>query len=345
VSDRGPRFHESVFARLIAVMVTLAASLLTLATIFFWLVVMRDVHSLIDLERAHIGLLTLFLAVICGVVVSAHLVLRRLLRPLRILSDGVERLGAGELDVQLPRSTRDEFGRLTDAFNQMVGRVKEMIGARDQLLVDVSHELRSPLTRMKVALELLPNDGHRARLAGDVEEMERMVTELLELERLRNRRGITTAPQDLVRLLREVAAGVQAAPLGVLVSSSSPELIVDIDAEKVRTVFRNLLENAVKYSRPQSRPIEIAAVDDGDVVTVRITDDGVGIPECDLERVFEPFYRVDRSRSKSSGGYGLGLSICKRVMEAHDGSIAVERPPGGGTAFVLTFPKRGRFRV
>lgn len=342
MTDHEPRFGESVFARLVAVMVTMAASLVILMSVFFWLVVMRDVHALIDLQTAHIGMLALFLVVVVAIVLSAHLVLKRLLRPLRVLSDGVARLGAGELDVHLPRRTRDEFGLLTDAFNQMVGRVKEMIGARDQLLIDVSHELRSPITRMKVALELLPDDGHRARLAGDVEEMERMVTELLELERLRSHRGISTARQDLVRLLREVAESVRDDRPGVRVVASSPELTVDIDGEKVRTVFRNLLENATKYSRPQSRPVEVTAVDDGDSITVRVTDDGVGIPESDVERVFEPFYRVDRSRSKSSGGYGLGLSICKRVMEAHGGSITAERPSGGGTAFVVKFPKAER---
>ncbi|MEP7343867.1 MAG: HAMP domain-containing sensor histidine kinase, partial [Gemmatimonadaceae bacterium] len=311
--DREPRFRESVFARLVAVMMTLAVTLVVIVSSFFWLVVTRGVHNQISFATAHYGLLLIFLLVVAGAVLSAHLVLKRLLQPLRVLSDGVARLGAGELDVQLTRSTRDEFGRLTDAFNQMVGRVKEMIGARDQLLIDVSHELRSPLTRMKVALELLPDDAHRARLAGDVEEMERMVTELLELERLRTRRGITTAPHDLVRLLREVAASMEGEPPGVLVASSSRALMLNIDGEKVRTVFRNILENAIKYSRPQSRPVEVVAVGDVDTVTVRVTDDGVGIPESDVERVFEPFYRVDRSRSKSSGGYGLGLSICKRV--------------------------------
>jgi methyl-accepting chemotaxis protein len=126
-------------------------------------------------QVAHAVLLLLLLLVIVAVVLTTHAVLRRLLRPLRVLSDGVARLSEGQLDVTLPNGARDEFGRLTGAFNGMVGRVGEMIRARDQLLVDVSHELRSPLTRMKVALELPPNDEQRSRLADDVAEMERMV--------------------------------------------------------------------------------------------------------------------------------------------------------------------------
>ncbi len=193
MNERRPRVHQSVFAKLVAVMATMAVCLLFLVS-FFWLIVTGNVHAPIPRGTAHLGLLVLLLFVIAGVVLAAHLVLGHLLRPLRILSDGVARLGEGELDVHLPPSTPDEFGRLTDAFNNMVGSVKDMIGARDQLLIDVSHELRSPLTRMKVALELLPDDGERARLAGDVAEMERMVTELLELERLRPR---WTAPTSL----------------------------------------------------------------------------------------------------------------------------------------------------
>ncbi len=130
----------------------------------------------------------------------------------------------------------------------MVGRVREMIGARDQLLLDVSHELRSPVTRMKVALELLPDREQRTGMAVDVAEMERMIAELLEFER-RDGRGIRTARQDLMPLLREVAESFENRPPGVRIASTSREMHVDVDGEKLHTVLRNLLENAVKYSR------------------------------------------------------------------------------------------------
>ena len=115
--------------------------------------------------------------------------------------------------------------------------------------------------------------------------------------------------------------------------------MLDIDGDKIRTVLRNLLENAIKYSAADSRPVELSAVETAAGVIVRVTDSGVGIPAGDAERVFEPFFRVDPSRSKQTGGYGLGLSICKRVMEAHGGTIAMERLSPRGTAFVLTFPR------
>jgi signal transduction histidine kinase len=118
-----------------------------------------------------------------------------------------------------------------------------------------------------------------------------------------------------------------------------PEIWLDIDREKIRIVLRNLLENARKFSLPDSGPVEITVETDAGNTTVRVCDDGPGIPESDLPNLFEPFYRVDRSRSRKTGGYGLGLSICKRIMEAHGGSISVTNNPGRGASFDLVFNK------
>jgi signal transduction histidine kinase len=426
--ERRPRVHESVFAKLIAIMLAMASSLLLVVAIFFWFIVGPNVNTSIhhilddytaavaasspDLQKArqlgaridmqmryegpdgswstaddlptiddvrnqgaaawrqhgaqrdfsivpaanggtylfvwnfsermqqvHSALVVLLLLIMTAVVLTAYAVLTHLLRPLRSLRDGVARLSEGQLDVVLPDSTRDEFGTLTDAFNRMVSRVRAMIGARDQLLLDVSHELRSPVTRLKVALELLPESDQRRRMAADVTEMELMIGELLELERLRAGRGITTERQDLVPILRGVAEGFQHRTPGVHLVSNPLEILVDVDAERIRTALRNLLENAAKYSLPHSRPVEISTGLSGDTVVIRVTDDGPGIPESDVERVFEPFFRVDPSRSKTTGGYGLGLSICKRVMEAHGGTIALEPRSGRGASFVLTLPR------
>jgi signal transduction histidine kinase len=292
------------------------------------------------MQEAHDTLLIVLLVVMTAVVLSVHTVLKRLLRPLRGLSEGVARLGAGELDVALPNESQDEFGRLTAAFNQMVGRIREMIATREQLLLDVSHELRSPLTRMKVALELMPPGEQRTGMAADVADMERMVTELLELERLRGGRGLTIECQDLVPILYEVAAQFRNTPPGVRMLPVAPEMLMDVDGEKIRVVLRNLLENAIKYSSPQNRPVDVSAVREGETVVIRISDYGPGIRESDRERVFEPFFRVDRSRTKSTGGYGLGLSISKRIVEAHRGTIAVENTPGAGATFTLTLPRQ-----
>ncbi len=292
------------------------------------------------MNEAHSVLVTLLMGVMAAVIIIAYIVLKRLLMPLRVLNEGVARLSGGELDVALPIRTRDEFGRLTDAFNRMVGRVRAMVAARDQLLLDVSHELRSPLTRMKVALELSPPNKQSAGMVSDVAEMEKMIAELLELERLRSGRGLQIARWDLVGVLRDVTKPYQERRPGVRIVNPPPEAWLQIDGEKVRTVFRNLLENAAKYSPAESQPVEISIMTMGEQTIVRVNDDGPGIPEEDRDRLFEPFYRADRSRSKTTGGYGLGLSICKRVMLAHGGDIVLEPGATRGTTFVLTFPNR-----
>ncbi len=289
-------------------------------------------------RTAHDRLLALFFTLMVAVFCAAHFVLRRALRPLRALQEGVARLSAGDLDVVLPNRTRDELGALTDAFNQMAGRVKEMVRARDQLLLDVSHELRSPLTRLKVALALLPDSAKKAQAEKDVAEMEAMITELLELERLRDGRAHRTTHGDLVALLREAAQTYQDGPPGVRVSASPTEILLELDADGVRTVLRNLVGNAVKYSLPDSGPVQVSASLEGTALVVHVVDDGPGIPEADLPSLFEPFFRVDRSRSRKTGGYGLGLSICKRIVEAHGGTIAAANNPGRGARFTLTFP-------
>jgi signal transduction histidine kinase len=169
--------------------------------------------------------------------------------------------------------------------------------------------------------------------------MESMVAELLELERLRDGRGLNPSFQDLAPILRDMAVRFNKKSPGVHFIAASQEIELNIDADKVRTILRNLLENAVKYSLPDSQPIEISCVQSDQSVVIRVSDDGPGIPIEDAAGLFEPFFRVDRSRSKKTGGYGLGLSICKRIMEAHGGNISFHNDPGRGASFILTFPR------
>lgn len=290
------------------------------------------------LEEAHTQLVVLLLVLIVGVVLVAHVVMSRALRPLRALQEGVARLSGGDLDVTVERRSADELGELTVAFNDMARRVREMVRARDQLLLDVSHELRSPLTRMKVALALLPEGEKIERLLADVAELEQMVGGLLELERLRDGRALQRESLDLAPLLREVAAAFADAAPGVRVEV--PEsLVLEADPQKLRTALRNVVENAVKYSLPDSAPVTLSAERRGDAVVVQVVDDGPGIPDSDLPRLFEPFFRVDRSRSKKTGGYGLGLSLCQRIVQAHGGDVVARNNTGRrGATFVLTVP-------
>jgi len=177
-------------------------------------------------------------------------------------------------------------------------------------------------------------------MTADVVEMEAMITELLELERLRDGRGIRTERQDLLPILREAASAFEDGPPGVRLRTPEKEILLDLDAERIRTVVRNVLENAVKFSLPESRAVEVTAAIEGESVVVRVIDDGPGLPKPDIERLFEPFFRLDPSRSRKTGGYGLGLSMCKRIMEAHGGTITAENNAGRGATFTLSFLRR-----
>lgn len=290
-----------------------------------------------QMHATHVKLLWMLLALIAFVVLTTYWIQKWHLRPVASLSDGMTRISGGDLDVSLPVFGQDEFAQLTTGFNAMVSRVKQMILARDQLLLDVSHELRSPLTRMKVALALLSDDADKAGLSSDLNEMETMIAELLELERLRSTNGLRRVNQDLVPILQEVARSFEGRPPGIRVGTNSKPILLSVDPDRIRSVVRNLLENAFKYSLSDSRPVDLSVRQDDGTVTVRVRDDGVGIPESQMSNIFEPFFRVDPSRSKKSGGYGLGLSICKRITEAHGGTIEAQNNPGRGASFIVKF--------
>jgi signal transduction histidine kinase len=195
------------------------------------------------------------------------------------------------------------------------------------------------LTRLKVALELLPSGEKRQQMSADIAEMEIMISELLELERLRDGRGVRLVRQDVTALLRDLVESFRDRAPGVRLNMGPREEWLAIDSDKLRIVFRNLLENAIKYSLSESRPVQVSIATDDATVVVRVSDDGPGIPAADIGNIFEPFFRVDRSRSKKTGGYGLGLSICKRIVEAHGGTIVVENNPTRGASFIVTLRK------
>jgi signal transduction histidine kinase len=251
-----------------------------------------------------------------------------------VLSEGVERLRQGDWNVEMQTRRTDELGQLMVSFNEMAGAVRDRIRARDQLLIDVSHELRSPLTRMRIALEMMPASAAKESVVEDVEEIEAMIAELLETERLDSPHGgLQRAPTDVAELVRECAE----AP-GVVVEAPGSALVANVDAERIRAVVGNLVTNALRHSDPAGPAVHVSVAQAGHDVCIVVRDRGVGIAEEDLPRVFEPFYRVDQSRSKDTGGYGIGLSLVKRIVEAHGGAITVESRLGEGTTVVVSVP-------
>jgi signal transduction histidine kinase len=281
----------------------------------------------------------LLITVLTGILFLAYVALRWILKPVEWLHKGVGEVSSGNIEYHVSGKRSDQLGDLVAAFNQMTKRIRSMLRDRDQLLTDVSHELRTPLTRMKVALEFVADERIKTILREDVLEMEAMVTALLEEARLRHG-TIVRQPVDLSALLAAVTDEFADRGPAVILAFDQTPVMVNAAPDLIRIVFRNIIDNALKYSGPAGDPVKIELVQSDDETVVSISDSGKGIPREDLTHIFEPFYRVDKSRSRNTGGYGIGLSLCKTIMDAHGGTINAEsNPPDEGTVMRIHFAK------
>jgi signal transduction histidine kinase len=262
------------------------------------------------------------------------------LRPLRWLKEGVDKVSEGDLSTRVPVVRMDEIGQVGRAFNHMTSRVEQMLNDHDRLMADVSHELRSPLARIKVALEMLPEGDKREQIAADVREMEALTSALLERERIKSRASQENhATFDLVAVTSGVIDGLEGRGPGIELKQSPDALMLDADEALIKVLLQNLMDNAIKFSLDDSSAVEVRLKHDGDDVTIEIADDGRGIPEDMTGRVLEPFVKLDPSRGHRSG-YGLGLNLCQRIVQAHSGSIRIDPREPRGTSVVVELPAK-----
>jgi signal transduction histidine kinase len=293
----------------------------------------------LPVESARHRLFVVMLVLLTAILAVAFFVIRHILRPVKWLNTGVQEVSRGNLKHRVPLKKSDELRDLAVAFNDMTDRIRDMLHTKDQLLLDISHELRTPLTRMKVALEFLSESRAKENLQGDIADMEKMVTEILETARRHHQYAeLKKQPTNLTVLLKQTLTAFENQPPGIEIIDLPAEIKVEVDPEQVKTVFENVFSNAIKYSEPESKPVQVSYKLRESFAVIRITDFGIGIPQEELAHIFEPFYRVDKSRAKDTGGYGLGLSLCKTIMEAHSGKIEVQSKPQEGTTVSLFFP-------
>lgn len=311
----------------------------TISVIFVVLAFWGMVEGQPNPTYAHLHLMITVIILIVAVSIVASFFIKRILKPLSILNKAVEEVGKGNLDQTIQINSHDELGKLAIAFNQMTSDLKKMMLARDQLLLDVSHELRTPITRAKLALEMMPNSSEKESLVGDLKEIEIMITEMLESERLKN--GTITpnlAQIKVVDLLNKLMGNYYREKNRIVLFPIAVGLIINIDETLVITVLRNLIDNSLKYSSIQTKPVEVSVIRHNQSIVIQIEDFGQGIPEDKLPYVFEPFYRVDQSRSRNTGGYGLGLHLCKRIMDLHGAKIKLQnKTDSRGLIVSLTF--------
>lgn len=283
--------------------------------------------------------------------VSGYALARNFLRPLSNMARAARRITSTNLNERVPRSrSGDELDRLADTLNDMIARLGESFALLRQFAADAAHELRTPLTVMKGESEIaLRSDGDdpaalRAALQGNIRECDHMIGVVANLLSLcqadTGDEVLTVEPLRLDLLLAELAEtfGVLAEDAGLALEAGDfPECVVLGERSRLHQLFANLLDNAVKYTAEGGR-VALACEIGEEEVRVTIADTGVGIPEDDQERIFERFYRVDHSRSRETGGSGIGLSIARGIAVGHGGKIELDSAPGAGSSFTVTLP-------
>jgi two-component system OmpR family sensor kinase len=271
--------------------------------------------------------------------ISALLMATWLGRPLAKLSAAAKALGSGDLTARANLARRDELGDVAIAFDEMAGRIEQLVRGQRELLANVSHELRTPLARIRMALDLAAEGSadeavsQLGGIAGDLAELERLTNDILASARLELSSGappLRRSRSTLGQLLQDSRSRFQTTYPGreLRVDNKSGEHEVEIDRMLLRRALDNLLDNAARYSDEE---IALSAFPESGHLVVEIRDRGAGISAEDLSKLFTPFFRADRSRGRKSGGLGLGLVLSRRILEAHQGTLDLMSEPGKGT--------------
>lgn len=278
--------------------------------------------------RGALGYLALIAAVIG---VAAYPVVRQLTRRLESLRAGVEQFGQGSLATRVPVRGRDEVAAVAKSFNKAADRIERLVSAHRALLANASHELRSPVTRLRMAIDLYekPQEGAaRAEILQNLGEIDQLVDEILLASRLDHVQGLERPERlDLMALTAE-----ECARHGIEASGAQAE--IKGDARLLTRLVRNLILNAMRHGKP---PVEVDVRAAGKMVRLSVRDHGDGLPKGEEDRVFEPFYRPS-GRSEAAGGWGLGLALVRQIAEHHGGNVRHETPAGGGACFVVEIP-------
>jgi len=273
---------------------------------------------------------------LAGILLLAYWLLKRMLRPVQDIQAGVRRMGQGELTYRVPVRADNDLGELVGSINQMAADITTMLDAKRQLLLGFSHELRSPLTRARIAGQMLDPSPNQARILDDLDEMERLITDILETERLKaSHAPLNRSDVDVRALIDAVIADVAPEQIRCTVDDLGR---VSVDEPRLRLLLRNLIANAVRYSAEAANQPELAARRNAERLEISVRDEGPGIDPEHLEHITEPFYRVDPSRTRATGGVGLGLYLARLIAEAHDGELHIDSAIGKGTTVTITLP-------
>lgn len=270
------------------------------------------------------------------ILVLAYAVIYRLFYPVHALNEGVNRIASGEISYRLKPRGRDELGELIGNVNVMAERIEAMLAAKNALLLDVSHELRSPLAQARVFAEMIENPKLKDRLCRSLDKLGELVSTLLDAERLKHNRDILRQESvDVDLILRDLIA--TSGTDRIRYSASGDDFTMKADEVRFSLMLKNIISNALTYS--DTAPVPVSLRSDQGRMVVEIEDSGPGIAPELLEKLGSAFYRPDSSRTRKTGGFGLGIYLARLIANAHGGDLDIRSETGKGTTVVITVKK------
>lgn len=266
-----------------------------------------------------------------------YFMVNKLLDPVRLLKRGAERIRQGDLSFRVQSNRQDELGELTESINHMADSLQSMLEAKRQLLLAISHELKTPLTKAKLRLEFMEDSTEKEQLKEDITEIDLLISDLVEAERLNDDHSILNSePTPMVEFVEGVAEQFQPYDSGIVIDCPEQDKTIEIDRLRFRLLLTNLVNNAIRHGR--ENPIRVRLGFEDEYLQLTVEDEGEGISQEHLENIAEPFYRADSSRTRNTGGFGLGLYLCRMIAQAHGGTLHIESEVGVGTKVTVKIP-------
>ncbi|TVQ80969.1 MAG: sensor histidine kinase [Bradymonadales bacterium] len=266
----------------------------------------------------------------------------RTLKPLSWIREGAIRMGRGDFQTRLPEIKGDELGELAVEINEMGSRIEKLLESKRQLLLAISHEVRTPLTRALVSAEFIKDRSVKDALVADLKEMGKLTEEILEAENMGSRHFQLNLERcrasDILLQIVEDKFEAQKDRLEIHCQESSLDWTCDIT--RMKLVWKNLIENALTHSGKSERAVQLRLEETPDLVSFEVRDYGQGVSSEHIPHLTEAFYRTDASRRRHTGGYGLGLYLCRLVVEAHGGKIKIESQVAQGTRVRTQVPRQ-----
>ena len=263
-----------------------------------------------------------------------------LFRPIQTIREGAEHIGRGNFDYRISKIPGDQLGDLATDINKMAGDVESILDAKRALLLGISHELRTPLSRMRLTLEFIDDKDNVESLKAEIDEMEKIVVSLIEAEWLNSRHVQLSRRQVIIGDLIEELLGdfFSREADRITVKLPAGPVAVSVDEARITLLLKNLLSNALRYSKPEDGLVALTISATEDELIMTVTDHGPGLSEDQAEHIGEPFYRSDSSRTRESGGSGLGLYLATLVATAHGGTLNLLDTDSQGASFEARIP-------